>query len=362
MDNRHHDYAAGAGEGRSGDQMTRFWILDFGFSIGRPAWEKAFFMALCSLIVALCASAEGQQTTVARIGVLGGASAAANAGRIEAFRQGLRELGYTDGKNILIEERWAEGKLDRLPALASDLLRKKAEIIVSAGPTVTRALKQAKVTIPIVMSFDDDPVGSGFVASLARPGGNITGLSTLSPDLSGKQLELLKEIVPKLSRVAVFGSLNHPGTAQSIKEIELSAAAFAAQISYKELRSPQDISTAFGAARSGRADAALVLTSVITNSHQKEIVELAVRHRLPAIYYTAEWVEAGGLLTYGASFPDLFRRAATYVDKILKGAKPGDLPVEQPKKFQLMINLKAAKQIGLTIPPQVLARADKVIR
>ncbi len=342
--------------------MTRFGILDFGFSIGRAAVKKASFVALCSVLYALCASAEAQQPSVPRIGVLGGASGAANASRIEAFRQGLRELGYTDGKNIVIEERWAGGKLDRLPALASDLLRKKAEIIVSAGPTVTRALKQAKVTVPIVMSFDDDPVGSGFVASLARPGGNITGLSTLSPDLSGKQLELLKEIVPKLSRVTVLGSLSHPGTAQSLKEIEVSAAALAAQMQYQELRNPEDISTAFGAARSSRADAALVLTSVITNSHQKEIVELAARHKLPAIYYTAEWVEAGGLLTYGASFPDLFRRAATYVDKILKGAKPGDLPVEQPKKFQLMINLKAAKQIGLTIPPLVLARADKVIR
>lgn len=319
-------------------------------------------LAACVLVLGFSVRTQAQHPNVPRIGLLGGASGAANAARIEAFRQGLHELGYTVGKNILIEERWAEGKLDRLPALASDLLRKNAEIIVSAGPTVTRALKEAKVTIPIVMSFDDDPVGSGFVVSLARPGGNITGLSTLSPDLSGKQLELLKEIVPRLSRVAVLGSLNHPGTAQSIKEIEFSAAALAAQVQYQELRSPEDISMAFGSARSGRADAALVLTSVVTNSHQKEIVELAAKHKLPAIYYTAEWVEAGGLLTYGASFPDLFRRAATYVDKILKGAKPGDLPVEQPKKFQLMINLKAAKQIGLTIPPQVLARADRVIK
>jgi putative ABC transport system substrate-binding protein len=207
------------------------------------------------------------------------------------------------------------------------------------------------------MGFDDDPVGSGFVASLARPAGNITGLSALSPELSGKQLELLKEIIPRLSRVAVVGSSSHPGTAQSLKEIELAARAFKVQLQYVDVLDPKDIETS-----KGRADAVLVLTSVVTNSHRKQIVELAVKNRLPAIYYTAEWVEAGGLMTYGASFTDLFRRAATYVDKILKGAKPADLPVEQPKEFELIINLKAAKQIGLTIPPNMLARADKVIK
>jgi putative tryptophan/tyrosine transport system substrate-binding protein len=267
-----------------------------------------------------------------------------------------------EGKNIVIEQRWAEGKLARLPGFAAEVVRLKVDIIVSAGPTVTRAAKDANVTIPIVMGFDDDPVGSGFVASLARPGGNITGLSALSPDLSGKQLELLKEIVPRLSRVAVLGSSVHPGTAQSLKEMELAAGAFAVQLQYLDVLDPKDIEPAFGAARKGRADAVLVLTSVVTNSHRKQIVELALTNRLPAIYYTAEWVEAGGLLTYGASFPDLFRRAATYVDKILKGAKPGDLPVEQPIKFEFIINLKTAKQIGLTIPPNVLARADRVIK
>ena len=286
----------------------------------------------------------------------------ANAGRIDAFRQGLRELGYVEGNNIVVEQLWAEGKVDRLPALAAELVRRNVEIIVSAGPTVTRAAKQANVTIPIVMGFDDDPVGSGFVVSLARPGGNITGLSTLSPDLSGKQLELLKEINPRLSRVAVLGSSVHPGTAQSLKEMELAAKMFGVQIQYLEVQSPNEIEPAFGAARRERADAVLVLTSVVTNSNRRHIVEVAAKNRLPAIYYTAEWVEAGGLLTYGASFPDLFRRAATYVDKILKGAKPGDLPVEQPRKFELVITLKAATQIGLTIPPNGLARADKVIR
>jgi putative ABC transport system substrate-binding protein len=325
--------------------------------------RKTFFgLSLSTMLFALCLSAQAQQPKVPRIGVLGGGSASANAGRIEAFRQGLRELGYVEGKNIVIEQQWAEGKLDRLAALAAELLRLKVDIIVSAGPTVTRAAKEANITIPIVMGFDDDPVGSGFVVSLARPGGNITGLSTLSPGLSGKQLELLKEIVPKLSRVAVIGSLAHPGTVQTLKETELAGGAFGVKLQYLDVLSSEDLETAFRAAGKAHADAVLVLTSVVTNSHRKQIVELAAKNRLPAIYYTAEWGEAGGLLTYGASFPDLFRRAATYVDKILKGAKPADLPVEQPKKFEFIVNLKAAKQIGLTIPPNVLARADRVIR
>ena len=320
------------------------------------------FWLLATVLPITVSPAQAQQPKVPRVGLLGGGSASGNANRIQAFRQGLRDLGYVEGKTIVIEQLWAEGKLDRLRALMTELVRLKVEIIISAGPTVTRALKEANVTLPIVMGFDDDPVGSGFVASLARPGGNITGLSSLSPDLSGKQLELLKEIVPRLSRVAVLGSLTHPGTAQTLKETELAAGAFAMKLQYLDVRSPEDLEAAFRAAGKGRADAVLVLTSVVTNSHRKQIVELATKNRFPAIYYTAEWVEAGGLLTYGASFPDLFRRAAYYVDKILKGAKPADLPVEQPTKFELIINLKAAKQIGLTIPPNVLARADRVIR
>ena len=320
------------------------------------------FWLLATVLPITVSPAQAQQPKVPRVGLLGGGSASGNANRIQAFRQGLRDLGYVEGKTIVIDQLWAEGKLDRLRALMAELARLKVEIIISAGPTVTRALKEANVTLPIVMGFDDDPVGSGFVASLARPGGNITGLSSLSPDLSGKQLELLKEIVPRLSRVAVLGSLTHPGTAQTLKETELAAGAFAMKLQYLDVRSPEDLETAFRDAKKARADAVLVLTSVVTNAHRKQIVELATKNRFPAIYYTAEWVEAGGLLTYGASFPDLFRRAAYYVDKILKGAKPADLPVEQPTKFELIINLKAAKQIGLTIPPNVLARADRVIR
>jgi putative ABC transport system substrate-binding protein len=258
-------------------------------AVGNSKNHKLFRFILYAMLLALSFPAQAQQPTkIPRIGLLGGASASANAGRIEAFRQGLRELGYVEGKNIVIEYRWAEGKLDRLPALAAELVRLKVDIIVSAGPTVTRAAKEATVTIPVVMGFDDDPVGSGFVASLARPGGNITGLSALSPELSGKQLELLKEIVPRLSRVAVLGSSAHPGTAQSLKEMELAAGAFKVQLQYLDVLDPKDIETAFRAASNGRADAVLVLTSVVTNSHREQIVELAVKNRLPAIYDTAE--------------------------------------------------------------------------
>ena len=325
-------------------------------------WGRIFIWLLTTLLLTTASLAPAQQTKVPRVALLGGGSAAANASRIEAFRQGLRDRGYMEGKNIVIEQRWADGKIDRLPALADELVQLKVDVIVSAGPTVTRAMKDANIALPIVMGFDDDPVASGFIASLARPGGNITGLSTLSPDLSGKQLELLKEIVPKLARVAVLGSLAHPGTTQTIKETELAAGAFSAKLQYLDVHGPKDLEPAFETARKNRADAIVVLTSVVTNTNRRPIVGLAAKTRLPAIYYTAEWAEAGGLLTYGASFPDLFRRAATYVDKILKGAKPADIPVEQPTKFELVINLKAAKQIGLTIPPNVLARADRVIR
>ena len=324
--------------------------------------RRTFISGITLGLLAAPLAVEAQQPkTVPRIGLLGGGSASANAARIDAFRQGLRELGYAEGKNIVIEELWAEGKVDRLPALAAELVRLKVDVIVSAGPTVTRATKEANVTTPVVMGFDDDPVGSGFVASLARPGGNITGLSSLSPGLSAKQLELLKEIIPRLSRVAVLGSLIHPGTAQSLQEMELAARAFKVQLQYLDVVDPKHIETAFGAARKERANAVLVLTSVVTNSHRQQIVDLAVKNRLPTIYYTAEWVEAGGLLTYGASFTDLFRRAATYVDKILKGAKPADLPVEQPTKFELVINLKTAKALWLTIPELLLLRADQTI-
>jgi putative ABC transport system substrate-binding protein len=326
--------------------------------------RKLVGIVALAVILAICeARAEAQQPTkIPRIGFLSASSLEALSSRIEAFRQGLRDLGYIEGKNIVIEWRSAEGKLDRLPALASELVRLKVDIIVTAGPSLTHAAKEATSTIPIVMTFDPNPVGSGFVASLGRPGGNITGLSTLSPEISGKQLELLKEIVPKLSRVAVLGNTTSPGNAQNLKEMDLAAGAFKAKLQYLDVLGPEDIETAFRAASKGRADAVLVLPSPVLTSQRTQIVDLAVKSRLPAIYWRSDFVEAGGLMSYGVSQNDLDRRTATYVDKILKGAKPADLPVEQPKKFELIINLKAAKQIGLTIPPNVLARADRVIK
>jgi putative ABC transport system substrate-binding protein len=318
---------------------------------------------LLAVVLAVAVIAEAQQPKkVPRIGYLSFGSPSVNRARIEAFRQGLRELGYVEEKNIVIEYLYVEAKPDRLPALAGELVRLKADVIVTGGPTTTRAVKQATVTIPIVMGFDNDPVGNGFVASLARPGGNITGLASLAPEISGKQLEFLKEIVPRLFRVAVFGNSTNPGNAQALKETELAAGAFDVQLQHLDVRERKDIETAFRAASKGRADAVLALNSPVLNSHRTQVADLAVKSRVPAVYAQSEYVEDGGLMVYGVSYPDLFRRAATYVDKILKGAKPAELPVEQPTKFDFMINLKAAKQIGLTIPPNVLARADKVIK
>ena len=320
--------------------------------------------ALSAMLFALCFPVSAQQPAgkVPRIGFLSNAFQFADAARYEAFRQGLRELGYVEGKNIVVEYRSSEGKSDRLHALAAELKRLKVDVIVTGGPSVTRAARETTSTIPIVMTQDPDPVGSGFVTSLARPGGNITGLSNLVSDLSGKRLELLREIVPKLSRVAVLGTSTTPGNAQQLKETELVSSALGVKPQYLDVLGPEDIETAFRAAGKEHADAVLVLAGSVFNSNRKQIADLAIKRRLPAIYNSPEYVDDGGLMSYGASINDLYRRTATYVDKILKGAKPADLPVEQPKKFELVINLKTAKQIGLTIPPNVLARADRVIR
>ncbi|HEX9146383.1 MAG TPA: ABC transporter substrate-binding protein [Candidatus Binatia bacterium] len=320
-------------------------------------------LVLCAMLFALCVSGQAQQPTkVPRIGFQLDAPATTAATRIEAFRQGLRELGYIEGKNIIIEWRSADGKPERRSEIAAELVRLKVDVIVSAGPTATRAIKEATSTIPIVMGQDTDPVGSGFVASLARPGGNITGLAALAPEMSGKELQLLKEIVPRLSRVAIIGNSTNPGDAQSLRETVLAAGSFEIYLRYLDIIEPKDIEPALRAAAKGHADALLMLGNPILNAHRKQIVDLAVKHRLPATYARPEYVDAGGLMYYGTSYNDLFRRAATYVDKILKAANPADLPVEQPTKFELVINLKAAKQIGLTIPSNVLARADRVIK
>jgi putative ABC transport system substrate-binding protein len=309
------------------------------------------------------AVAEAQHSKkIPRIAYLTVAPLSANVARVEAFRQGLREVGYVERKNIVIEWRSAEGKLKRESELVAAALDLKVDIIVTSGPTMTRAAKQATATIPIVMTFDSDPVGSGFIASLARPGGNITGLSALTPELSGKQLELLKEIIPKVSRVAVLGNSNEPANPKTLKEMELAAGVLGIRVLSLDVRGSRDIEPAFEETTKARADALVVLPSFVLSDQRTKVANLAMKSRIPAIYFREAFVEADGLMSYGTSFPDLARRAATYVDKILKGAKPAELPVEQPTKFELVINLKTAKQIGLTIPPNVLARADKVIR
>jgi putative ABC transport system substrate-binding protein len=322
------------------------------------------FLTLCAMLFALCGSVDAQQPKkVPRIGFLTAVPLSALAGRTDAFRQGLRELGYVEGKNILVELRSADGKSDRLHVLVDEFVRLKMDVIVTGGGGTTRLVKDATSTIPIVMAQDSDPVGNGFIASLARPGGNITGLSNLSSDLVGKRLELLKEVVPRLSRLAVFGTSSNLDNKREVKEIENTAAAFGVKFQYVDILAPKDTDPAFRAATKGRAEAVLwIVSGPIGRANRKEIVELAVKSRLPVIYDYEAYVEGGGLMAYGPLIGDLYHRAAVYVDKILKGAKPADLPVEQPTKFELIINLKAAKQIGLTIPPNVLARATKIIR
>lgn len=338
-------------------------VLAFPCQVFTSMNKPLIHLALVALFVALCCPAEAQQVKKApRIGFLAITSPRDMSSRMAAFRQGLRELGYIEGKTIVVDDRYAEGKLDRLRSMTAEVVQLKADVIVTSGPIGTRTAKEATATLPIVMAYDNDPVGSGFVASLARPGGNITGLSTHYPEITGKQLELLKEIVPKMSHLAVLGDSSEPFTAQSLKETERAAKAFGVQLQYLDVKDPKDVKIALEEARKLRADAALVLASAIFISQRSQLAELAVKNRIPAVYQASEYVEAGGLMTYGASITDLFRRSATYVDRILKGAKPSDLPVEQPTTFELIINLKAAREIGLTIPPNVLARADRIIR
>jgi putative tryptophan/tyrosine transport system substrate-binding protein len=328
-------------------------------------WLRAIplivIVVLAILVAPLTATAQ-QPAPLPRIGYLSATPPAANAGRLEAFRQGLRALGYVEGHNMVIESRYAEGQLERLPELAAELVRLPVALIVSGGPAATRAAKTATATLPIVMAFDTDPVGNGFVASLAHPSGNITGVAALAPEISGKQLALLHELMPQLSRVAIFGNSTEPDSATLVREIERAAGALGVQLQYCDILAVKDIATAFRAAIEGRADAVLVLSNPLTNFQRQQMAALAVESRLPAIYWETAFVEDGGLMSYGVSFLDLYRRTATYVDKVLKGTKPADLPVEQPIKFELAINLKTAQALGITIPPSLLLFADKVIR
>jgi putative tryptophan/tyrosine transport system substrate-binding protein len=304
-----------------------------------------------------------QPVTVPRVVYLSVGTASSMERRVDSFRRGLRDLGYVEGKNVVVESRFSDGKADRLSALVTEILQRKVDVIVSAGPSVTRPVKEATSTIPIVMTQDSDPVGNGFVSSLAHPGGNVTGLSSVDTDLSGKRLDLLREIIPRMSRVAVFGTSTNPGNKQSLGEIERGAKAVGMKLQYFDVLSSNDIEKAFRAASKARAEAVIYnVLGPIDSANRPEVMTLATKNRLPVIYELPSYVLAGGLMSYGVNLADLDRRAAIYVDKILKGAKPAELPVEQPKKFEFIVNLKAAKQIGLTVPPNVLARADRVIR
>jgi putative ABC transport system substrate-binding protein len=317
--------------------------------------------ALCAMLFALWLPVEAQQPKrVPRVGFLAAPSQSFFSARAEGFRQGLRNLGYIEGQNIVIEYRYAEGNPRRLPELAEELVSLKVDVIVASGAG-GMAAKNATQTIPIVFASVPDPVASGLVDSLAKPGRNVTGLSNLGPELSGKRLELLKETVPKITRVAfLWSSVTGKGVTE--KETQAAAKVLGLQFQSLEIHDSKNFDTVFEAAIKNRAQALLTAPSSFLNTHQGRIIEFATKNRLPAIYGEPEFVDAGGLMSYTPNSADLFRRAAIYVDRILKGAKPADLPVEQPMKFELIISLKAAKQIGLTIPPNVLARADKVIR
>jgi putative ABC transport system substrate-binding protein len=281
---------------------------------------------------------------------------------LEAFRQGLRDVGYIEGQNIAIEYRYAEGKLEQLPDLAAELVRLKVDVIVTAGTPAALAAKQATRTISIVMGLAADPVGSGIVASLSQPGGNVTGSSLMAPELAGKRLQLLREVVPGASRVAVLANLTVPYAGLIVRETEAAARVLGVQLQLLEIRAPEEIERAFEAATRGRASALIVVEGPLTQTHQALIAALAAKRRLPAMYGQRDFVEAGGLMSYGANFADLFRRAATFVDKILKGRKPSDLPVEQPTRFELVINMRTAKDLGLTLPQSILIRTDHFIQ
>jgi putative ABC transport system substrate-binding protein len=326
--------------------------------------RRTFLGAIPLAVVTAPLAAEAQQAAkIARIGYLAPALAAGPV--LEAFRQGLRDLGYVEGRNLVIEYRAAEGKFERLPALAAELVALKVDVIVAPPTVAALAAQQATKTLPIVFIGVADPVASGLVTSLARPGGNVTGSSNLTPELVGKCLEQLTQAVPGVSRVAVLwqpGALGERTEKDMLKEADVAARALGVRLQFVEARGPADIDRAFSDMTRARASALTVLTSAMFINERRRLADLAANNRLPAVYTWREFVDAGGLMSYGPNLADLFRRAATYVDKILKGTKPGDLPVEQPTKFELVINLKTAKALGLTIPQSLLGRADQVIQ
>jgi ABC-type uncharacterized transport system substrate-binding protein len=320
-------------------------------------------IALSVMLFVFCFSAEAQQSIrTPRIGFLGVISATALANRLDGLRQGLRALGYEEGSNIEIEYRYADGKLDRLSTLASELVNSKVALVVTHGEAAIRALKQVSPNLPIVVGVTGDLIVTGHAASLAHPGGNVTGFVDTSPELSGKRLEITRDIQPKISQIAVLWNAGNPVKTLDFKATENAAKALGLKLYSLKVEGTKDFDGAFNPPSAHRFSALVVLQDALTIAHAKRIIDFAQMHRLPAMYGSTEFVDAGGLISYAAQFPDLFRRAATYVDKILKGAKPAELPIEQPTKFELVVNLKAAREIGLSIPPDVLAKADRVIR
>jgi putative ABC transport system substrate-binding protein len=325
--------------------------------------NKKISGSLSATFLLLAVYGEAQQTKpLPRIGILQSASASSSTSNVSAFREGLRDLGYTEGKNILVEYRYADGKLSRLSEFASDLVQLRVDVIVAAGTQSTIAAKQATSTIPIVVGAAGDLVGTGLVASLARPGRNITGSTVISPDISGKRVELLKEAVPNASRVAVLLYSSSGTDWDEVKQTETTAQSLKVKIQIVDVRNPSDFHGAYAAMKRKKADALMLIQSSFTSFHRRQLADFAAKSRLPTMCESARWTEDGCVMSYGPDLPYQYRRAAIFVDKILKGAKPADLPVEQPTKFELVINLKTAKQIGLTIPQSVLYRADKVIR
>ena len=325
-------------------------------------YKRREFITLLGGTAAWPLAARAQQAgKVHRIGVLETISTTLNVANFYALREGLRQLGYAEGQNLVIEYRSADGRDDRFPGLARELLALKVDVIVTRGTPAAKAVKNATSTVPVVMTASGDPVGVGLVTSLARPGGNITGLSAIVGELSPKRLELIKEIVPGLARIAVLANTSNDAVRRDWARIETAARSLGVQSQLLDLRESDALGPTFDDASARRADALVVVIDAITQANQQRIVDLAMKHRLPAIYSSREFVDAGGLISYGVSYPDLYRRAATYVDKILKGTKPADLPVVQPTKFELVINLKTAKALGIEVPPTLLARADEVI-
>jgi putative ABC transport system substrate-binding protein len=324
--------------------------------------KKSAVFTLCAMLFALCGSVDAQRPKkISRIGILISNSPSASADRVGALQKGLHELGYVEEKSIIIDYRYAEGKPDTLPALVDELIGLKVDLIVVDTSQATQAAKNATQTIPVVFTMANDPVGDGQV-SLARPGGNLTGFSLLSLDLNGKRLELLKETFPKITRVAFLPVTGEGVPEKRFKEAEIAAKGLGLQLQPLRTKGADDLGSGFDAAKRAGAQALIANPSTFVLTNRAMIIDLAAKHRLPAIYQGAQYAEAGGLMAYGPDLIDNWRHAAIYVDKILKGSKPSDLPVQQPTKFEFAINLKAAKQIGLTIPPNVLARADKVIK